>query len=128
MERQNMEDQAQSLDGRISNISPFSRIGSNNIIHGPQWLAQQAADSFAIQVAAVTDRDELYAIAQRYNHYLQDELSWYTSNSASGEKFVLVSGGYDGEREAAAVIRRLPRYINFQRPVITRMGDIQKQL
>ena len=125
---QNMEDQAQSLDGRISNISPFSQVGSNNVIHGPQWLAQQPADSFAIQVAAVGDRKELYDIAQRYNHYLQDELSWYSVNSAGAEKFVLVSGGYADESEAIAVIRRLPRYVNFQRPAITRMGDLQQQL
>jgi ElaB/YqjD/DUF883 family membrane-anchored ribosome-binding protein len=125
---QNMEDQAQSLDGRISNISPFSQIGSNNIIHGPQWLARQPADSFAIQVAAVADRKDLYEIAERYNHYLKDELSWYALQTAGAEKFVLVSGAYTGEREAAVVMRRLPRYVNFQRPAITRMSDIQKQL
>jgi chromosome segregation ATPase len=125
---QNMEDQAQSLDGRISNISPFSQIGSNNVIHGPQWLAGQPADSFVIQVAAVADRKDLYAVAERYNHYLKDELSWYVSKSSGSERFVLVAGGYAGEREAAAVLRRLPRYVNFQRPAIARMGDIQQRL
>jgi len=125
---QNMNDQAQSLDGRISNISPFSQIGSNNIIHGPQWLSQQPADHYVVQVATVTEKNDLYDIAQRYNHYLKDELSFYTVKSAQSEKYVLVSGGYAGEREAAAVMQRLPRYVNFQRPAITRMGDVQKQL
>ncbi len=125
---QNMNDQAQSLDGRISNISPFSQIGSNNIIHGPQWLLQQSADNYAVQVASVTDKNDLYDIAERYNHYLKDELSYYTVKSAQAEKYVLVSGSYASEREAAAVMRRLPRYVNFQRPAITRMGDILKQL
>ena len=125
---QNMNDQAQSLDGRISNISPFSQIGSNNIIHGPQWLSQQPADHYVVQVATVTEKNDLYDIAQRYNHYLKDELSFYTVKSAQSEKYVLVSGGYAGEREAAAVMQRLPRYVNFQRPTITRMGDVQKQL
>jgi hypothetical protein len=124
----NMNDQAESLDGRISNISPFSQIGSNNIIHGPQWLSQQPADDFAIQVAAVTDKNDLYDIAERYNHYLKDELSYYRSKSGRTEKYVLVSGGYASEREAAAVMRRLPRYVNFQRPVMARMGEVQKQL
>jgi septal ring-binding cell division protein DamX len=123
-----MEDQAQSLDGRISNISPFSQIGSNNVIHGPQWLARQPAESFVIQVAAVADRKDLYAVAERYNHYLKDELSWYAIKSSGSERFVLLSGGYGGEREAATVLRRLPRYVNFQRPVIARMGDIQQRL
>ncbi len=125
---QTMNDQADSLDGRISSISPFSQIGSGNVIHGPQWLSQQPADHFAIQVAAVSDKNEMYDIAQRYNHYLKDELSYYTHNSGSGEKYVLVSGGYAGEQEADAVIWRLPRYVNFQRPVLIRMADIQKRL
>jgi len=125
---QTVNDQAQSLDGRISNISPFSQIGSNNIIHGPQWLTQQPAEHFAIQVASVTDKHDLYDIAERYNHYLKDELSYFTVKSGQTEKYVLVSGGYTSETEAAAVVRRLPRYVNFQRPAVTSMGDIQKQL
>ena len=125
---QTINDQADSLDGRISSISPFSQIGSSNVIHGPQWLSQQPADHFAIQVATVGDRNEMYDIAQRYNHYLKDELSYYRLQSGSGEKFVLVSGGYAGENEAAAVIRRLPRYVNFQRPALTRIADIQQRM
>jgi septal ring-binding cell division protein DamX len=124
----NINDQTQSLDGRINNISPFSQIGSNNIIHGPQWLSQQPADDFAIQVASVTSKNDLYDIAERYNHYLKDELSYYTVESGRSEKYVLVSGGYASERQAAAVIRRLPRYVNFQRPVMVRMGEVQKQI
>lgn len=125
---QHMNDQADSLDGRISNISPFSQIGSNNIIHGPQWLAQQPADNFAIQVASVSSKNDLYDIAERYNHYLKDELSYYTVKSGQAEKYVLVSGGYASEREAAAVMWRLPRYVNFQRPALARMAEVQKQL
>jgi len=125
---QAMDDKAQSLDGRISNSSPFSQFGVNNIIHGPHWLAQQPAENFAVQVASVTDRKDLYDIAQRYNHYLKDELSYYTVKSGQREKFVLVSGGYANETEAVAVMQRLPRYVNFQRPLRTRMGDIQQQL
>ena len=125
---QAMDDQAQTLDGRISNMSPFSQIGSDNVIHGPQWLAQQPADNFAIQVASVTDKKDLYDIAERYNHYLKDVLSYYTDKSGQAEKYVLVSGGYASEREAAAVISRLPRYVNFQRPALARMAEVQKQL
>ncbi len=124
----NMNDQAESLDGRISNISPFSQIGSNNIIHGPQWLSQQPADHFAVQVAAVASKNDLYDIAERYNHYLKDELSYYKISSGRSEKYVLLSGGYASERQAAQVVRRLPRYVNFQRPVMTRMAEVQKQL
>ncbi|UCB54103.1 MAG: SPOR domain-containing protein [Thiotrichales bacterium] len=125
---QTMNDQADSLDGRISSISPFSQIGGSNVIHGPQWLSQQPADHYAIQVASVGDKTEMYDIAQRYNPYLKDELSYYTAKSANGDKFVLVSGGYATRTEADAVVWRLPRYVNFQRPAVTRMAAIQQQL
>ena len=125
---QSMNDQAETLDGRISSISPFSQIGGSNVIHGPQWLAQQASGQYAIQVAAVSDKNEMYDIAQRYNHYLKDELSYYTLDTGKGQKYVLVSSGYATENEAKAVIRRLPRYVNFQRPAVTRMAEVQQRL
>jgi predicted nucleic acid-binding Zn-ribbon protein len=125
---QTLDDQAQSLDGRISTMSSFSRIGSDNIIHGPQWLAQQPAGNYAIQVATVSDRNDLYAIAKRYSRYLTDTLSYYTVATAQAPQYVLVSGGYGSEQGASGVVRRLPRYVNFQRPEIRRMAEIQKQL
>ena len=123
---QTMNDQADSLDGRISSMSPFSQIGRSNVIHGPQWLSQQPADQYAIQVVSVADKKEMYDIAQRYNRYLKDELSYYTVKSGQVDRYVLVSGGYATESEADAVLWRLPRYVNFQRPAKTRMSDIQQ--
>ena len=125
---QTLDDQAHSLDGRISTLSSSSRIGSDNIIHGPQWLAQQPAGSFAIQVATVGNRDDLYTLAKRYNRYLNDTLSYYTIATPQASRYVLVSGGYANEQGAATVVRRLPRTVNYQRPVIRRMAEIQKQL
>ena len=125
---QSLDDQAHSLDGRISTLSSSSRIGSDNIIHGPQWLAQQPTKSFAVQVVTVGNRDDLYAVAKRYNRYLNDTLSYYTVATPQGSRYVLVSGGYANEQGAAGVLRRLPRTVNYQRPVIRRMAEIQAQL
>ena len=125
---QALDDQAHSLDGRISTLSSSSRIGSDNIIHGPQWLARQPVDSFAIQVATVSNRGDLYAVAKRYNRYLSDTLSYYTVAAPQAGRYVLVSGSYANEQGAADAVRRLPRTVNYQRPVIRRMVEIQKQL
>ncbi len=125
---QGMDDQVQSLDGRINDISPFSQFGKNSIIHGPQWLAEQNADSYVIQLASVTDKKELYEIAQRYSHYLKDELSYYTLSNTRGNSYVLVSSGYDSERKAAGTLWNMPRYINHQRPIIVRMSTVQSRI
>jgi chromosome segregation ATPase len=126
--QQAMDDRAQSMDGRINTLSSSSRIGSDNIIHGPQWLAQQPSESFAIQVTTVSNRDDLYAIAKRYNRYLKDALSYYTVDTGNTRSYVLVSGVYPGEQAATGFLRRLPRTVNYQRPVIRRIAEIQQQL
>ncbi|MBT8130557.1 MAG: hypothetical protein KJP10_11230 [Gammaproteobacteria bacterium] len=126
--QQAMDDQALSLDGRISALSSSSRIGSDNIIHGPQWLARQPSESFAIQVTTVSNRSDLYAIAKRYNRYLNDALSYYTVDTGNARSYVLVSGVYAGEQAAYGFLNRLPRTVNYQRPVVRRMAEIQKQL
>ncbi len=125
---QAMTDQADSLDGRISSMSPSSRIGRSNVIHGPQWLSRQPADQYAIQVAAFTDKKAMYDIAQRYNRYLNDELSYYTVKSGLVDKYVLVSSGYATESEADAVLWQLPRRVSFQRPEKTRISEIQQRI
>jgi chromosome segregation ATPase len=120
-----IEDQAQSLDGRLDYVSPLSGFGKDSVIHGPQWLAAQPAERFVIRVASVSDPKSLYDIAQRYSYYFNDELAYYPLNSERGQRYVLVSGSYASNAEAASVLRRMPRYIEFQRPVITRLGDLQ---
>ena len=126
--QQAVDDHAQSLDGRISAISSSSQIGSDNIIHGPQWLAQQPAENYTIQVATVSNSNDLYAVAKRYNRYLNDTLSYYTVGTARAPRYVLVSGSYGSEQDTSDKVRRLPRTINHQRPVIRRMAEIKNQL
>jgi DNA repair exonuclease SbcCD ATPase subunit len=122
---QDIEDQAQSLDGRLDYVSPFSSFGKGSVIHGPQWLAAQPAERFVIRVATVSDRKSLYDIAQRYSHYFNDEMAYYPVDTERGQRFVLVSGSYASNAEAASALRRMPHYIEFQRPVITRLSDLQ---
>jgi len=122
---QDMEDQAQSLDGRLDYVSPFSSFGRDSVIHGPQWLAAQPAESFVIRVASVSDKKSLYDIAQRYSYYFNDDMAYYPVSTERGERYVLVSGSYASKAEAASVLRRMPRSIEFQRPVVARLGDLQ---
>jgi hypothetical protein len=121
---QDVEDQTQSLNGRLDYVSPLSSFGKHSIIHGPQWLAAQPAESFVIRVASVSDRKALYDIAQRYSHYFSDEMAYYPVSSERGERYVLVSGSYASNAQATSALRHMPRYIEFQRPVIARLGDL----
>lgn len=123
---QGVDDRLESLDGRMGYMSPFSQFGKDSVIHGSQWLAKQSADHFAIQIASSTSKNELYIIAQRYRHYFTEAMSYYTINTEYGQRHVLVYGSFANNAQAAASLWRMPRYINQQRPSITRIGDIQK--
>ena len=75
---QNLNDQSQSLDGRISRISPLNDFGGDNTIHGTQWLAEQSPNTFRNCTGNVSNKKEMYEIAMRYNHYLKQPLAYYT--------------------------------------------------
>lgn len=121
-----LNDQALSLDGRLNRISPFSQFGPDSIIHGPQWLAKQPGNNLVVQLSKVSDKKELYEIALRYSHYLKEEMAYYSVKTDRGEAYVLTYGSFSNNDDISAVLNRLPHYINFQRPNVVRIADIQK--
>lgn len=123
-----MQDQVQSVDGRITNDSPFSQIGNDNIIHGEQWIAELPNQNFAVQLAFVDSKSTMYELAQHYNYYLQDALSYFEVEDSGATKFVLLSGNYATQQQAADKIQSMPRYINMQQPVVKKLDDVQKYI
>lgn len=130
VERMNLtiQDQVQSVEGRLNQTSPFSRIGSDNIIHGVQWIAGLPQENFAVQLSYAESKDALYKIAQRYNYYLKDSLSYFEINDNGITKYVLLSGNYTTQQQAIAARESLPRYIDMQQPVIRNLGVVQKYI
>ncbi len=127
---QNMQDQVQSVEGRFNNDSPFSQIGNDNVIHGAQWIAQLPVENFTVQLAYVGDTATLYKLADRYNHYLKDSLSYFEvndidTNGVSVTRYVLLSGNYVSQQQAIAEINAMPRYIDMQQPVVRSVGSVQ---
>ncbi len=114
-------DQVQSLDGRSSYASPHNTFGSDNITHGPQWLANQPSENLTIRLATVVQKSELYKIAQRYGYYLKADLFYYPVTTPAGEFWVLGYGSFANPMAASAAIGRLPHRINSARPVMMRM-------
>jgi chromosome segregation ATPase len=123
-----INDQTDSLNGRLSNVSPFSQFGQDSIIHGPQWFAEQPENNFVIQLSMVSDKNKLYEIAQRYNHYLKDQVAYYAVKTNRGEQYVLTYGSFSNNADISAALYRMPHYISSQRPNVARIADIQKTL
>ena len=126
---QDTQDQLQSVEGRFNQASSFSHIGDDNTIHGKQHINEVPAQNYTVQVAYVDDKDSMYAIAQRYNAYLKDKLYYFEvpvdSSAAEKTKYVLLSGNYTSDQQAAAASRAMPKYIEQNRPVIRQFETIQ---
>jgi septal ring-binding cell division protein DamX len=121
-----LNDQTDSLDGRLNRASPFSQFGKDNIIHGPQWLVEQPSNKLAIQLSMVNDKKSLYEIAQRYSYHLTQQMAYYKVKTALGEWYVLTYGSFAVIDVVSAALFRMPHYINQQRPYVARMADIQR--
>ncbi len=108
-----MNDQVESLDGRVQYLAPLYNFGSDNTIHGSEWLSKLNADQFSIKIATVSDKQELYEIAQRYNRYFTEELGYFKT---ADDQYTLIYGGnFDSEQQIAELMRKMPNFMNFQR-------------
>lgn len=107
-----MNDTVESLDGRVQYLAPLYNFGSDNTIHGSQWLSTLDADKFSIKVATMTDKQGMYEIAQRYNNYFTEELAYFQTDK---KQYTLVYGGnFNDEQQIKDTLRKMPSYINHE--------------
>jgi len=123
-----MQDQVQSVDGRLTTESPFSQIGNDNIIHGEQWISDLPKQNFTVQLAYVDSKSAMYELAQDYSYYLKNSLSYFEVEDKGVTRFVLLSGNYATQQQAAEKIQAMPRYINRQQPVVKKLDDVQRYI
>lgn len=118
-------DQVDSIDGRVTNLRPHREFGNGNVIHGPEWLANQPLDHHAIRLASVSDKQDLYRVAERYGHYLQHELAYLPVSQPQGQtRYLLLMGSFATVREAQQALRSLPHSIEFQRPTVAALRSV----
>ena len=121
-----VKDHVESVAGRLSQSSPFSTIGEDNIIHGAEWIAGLPSENFTVQLAYASNKDALYEIAQSYSYYLKDALSYFKVDDKGTVKYVRLSGNYTTQKQAMAAIDAMPRYIDLQQPMVRKVDVIQK--
>ncbi len=121
-------DQVDSLDGRLTTMRPLRTFGNGNVIHGPEWLAQQAAGQYVIHLATLADKQALYQLAERYSTYLKDDLAYLPVDVDGAQRYALIYGQFESESKAASALSRMPRYIERQRPSVHQMGVVQKYI
>ena len=127
-EMKTMNDEVESLDGRVQYLAPLYNFGpdNSNTIHGSQWLQKLDASKLSIKIATVNKKQELYEIAQRYNNYFTQDLAYFID---SQDRYTLIYGGqYADQSEVAETLKKMPRYINFQQIAAISNGEILQQI
>ncbi|MES9940240.1 MAG: SPOR domain-containing protein [Candidatus Thiodiazotropha sp. 6PLUC2] len=123
-----IEDQVESLDGRVSNIRPNTTFGKGNVIHSDQWLSQQPAKNYTIHLTTVKEKKQLYKIAGRYHNQLQDELAYLPVTVNQSRQYALVYGNYSSREEADRNLSALPRYVERKMPTVHSMQQVQSYI
>jgi len=110
---QEMTDQVESIDGRVQYLAPLYNFSSNNTIHGSQWISGLNPEHFSIRIATVSDKQDLYEIAQRYNNYFTQELGYFLTED--GRYTLIYGGAFEDQAQLAELMRRMPSYMNGER-------------
>lgn len=97
-------------------------------IKGPDWLRQQPADSFVLQVMSASDFYNLDRLLVKLPA-ATGRLSGYTNYTPSGKpRFLLYYGLYPDKRAAMEAIPELPSALQAVQPWPRDLGSIHKQL
>ena len=119
-----INDQVDTLDGRLNNNVMFEKIGADNIIHGRQWLTALPAENYTIRLLTVHDKDELYEVAQSYNYYLTEQLSYLAAQNSQQKIYTLFYGNYENAAQARKALANLPGSLSSAKPGIVQLKEL----
>jgi len=122
---QGIDDQTQSLASRVTSLAPHRKFGSDNIIHGPTWLEQQPEQNYAILLATVSRKQELYQVADHYGRFLKREIS-YIEITGGSSQYVMIYGNFADRQQALSELYQLPMQIQHLEPSVDNIGNILK--
>ncbi|OOZ36064.1 SPOR domain-containing protein [Solemya velesiana gill symbiont] len=123
-----IEDKSDSANGRISAMAPHRQFGEDNVIHGPAWLSKQNPDSYVIELRTVSEKSALYQTAQRWSHYLKENLAYYETESNSAKQYVLVYGVFSDIASARSAGRVLPAIDPWNRSQVKQLRTLNAKI
>jgi chromosome segregation ATPase len=118
-------DKVDTLESRVTNMHPHKKFGNGNVIHGAEWISKQPISNHTIHLATLSDKQEMYKLAERYHTYLNDDLAYLPVNVNNNQRYALIYGNYSTTTDAQSALNRLPRMIERQRPSVHSMKQVQ---
>ncbi|MGD2119268.1 MAG: hypothetical protein PVG66_12970 [Chromatiales bacterium] len=123
---QQLEQQTDNTVGRINAMTPYRQFGLDNTVHNDAWLAQQDKQAYVIEIATVTNKQDVFNIAYRWSRQLnQSHLSVIESITDNGSaRYTLVYGTFADQQAAADMLRRLPVIDYRSRPQARQLAEL----
>ncbi|MEJ2402895.1 MAG: hypothetical protein P8171_01180, partial [Candidatus Thiodiazotropha sp.] len=118
-------DQVDSLDGRVTNLRPNRSFSADNTLHGPEWVATLSAQTALVHLATVTEKQELYKIAERYSHYFAKNLAYVPVQVRNSKRYALLYGPFTTTSAAKTSLTSMPRTFAGQSPKVYSTSQIQ---
>lgn len=99
----------------------------DSFLHGPEWLLQQPADHYGLQMVELDTLEALETYAKKYQLTGTVPLSWLATN---GKKpgYLLILGSYPAEQAAAKARLMLPDAINIDKVKVRGFAELQRQI
>lgn len=123
-ELKNIDENVQFLNTSVGSLRDYSRNTGKQILHDANWLTQQPASHYVIQLISVNSKQKLYQYIEEYGYSLQDDLAWFTIRSQDKDFYILTYGRYKALVQARAALSRLPSFLVAKSPGIAQLKDI----
>lgn len=94
--------------------------------HGNDWLLQQKASNYTLQLVAGNDAETIRRFISE--HKLQEQLALYQTTRNGKPWYVLLYGLYPDKPTAVGVRDRLPTALRSAKPWVRELGGIQSTL
>lgn len=103
-------------------LAQLNKMNVNNA----QWLSQQNARNWTMQLLGARDPETLLKFAQR--NKLSSNAAWYKTWLSSKPYYVIVYGNYASRDLARAAIADLPQALRSLKPWVKSMASVQKAI
>ncbi len=120
---------AEQVENLITLETPVvaSEKEKNVILQDANWIAQQNANHFTLQVFATTNKKELNSFIRKHR-LLQEKTAFYTHQRNGSLWYSLIYGDFSTRQQAKNVLNSLPDKVKIAQPWIRRYKSIQKML
>jgi DamX protein len=95
-------------------------------LRSSDWILQQDADAYTLQLLAVRKLQGLRALVQGLR--LDLELAYFVSHRKGRDWYVLIAGVFPSRQAAIAASKGLPRSLRGGPPWIRRMAGVQRAI